>query len=93
MGIEVYHCFFVKTEEDDEILDRSKSTKLFMKKFSGMTVRCCASLAFASIGAGVGSLCHPSIGQWIGKLTHGPMKCSTFSLLLINFHTIKNLST
>ncbi|KMZ76259.1 hypothetical protein ZOSMA_104G00110 [Zostera marina] len=66
IGIEVYHCFFAKSEEDGEMLDRSKSAKIFMKKFSGMTVRCCASLAFASIGAGVGSLCYPSIGQWIG---------------------------
>lgn len=89
IGIEVYHCFFAKSEEDGEMLDRSKSAKIFMKKFSGMTVRCCASLAFASIGAGVGSLCYPSIGQWIGKQTHDvPMNFEIFSLLLICY-TIK----
>ncbi|XP_058081389.1 uncharacterized protein LOC131229441 isoform X3 [Magnolia sinica] len=41
--------------------------KILRKKVSGATIRCGSSLAFASIGAGIGTmLLRPSVGQWIG---------------------------
>lgn len=54
-------------EEVDEI-DTPQKLKLLGMKVSGTTIRCGASLIFASIGAGIGAtLIRPSIGQWIGK--------------------------
>nr|KJB81499.1 hypothetical protein B456_013G153800 [Gossypium raimondii] len=68
-GIEIYRCFCRKTnsEESDEV-NLTEQTKLLGKKISGITIRCGASLIFASIGAGIGAvLFRPSVGQWIGK--------------------------
>lgn len=57
----------IKEGKDD--FDREEKAKLLGKKVSCATVRCSASLVFASIGAGIGAtLFRPSIGQWIGKL-------------------------
>lgn len=54
-------------EEVDEI-DTPQKLKLLGKNVSGTTIRCGASLIFASIGAGIGAtLIRPSMGQWIGK--------------------------
>lgn len=54
-------------EEVDEI-DTPQKLKLLGKKVSGTSIRCGASLIFASIGAGIGAtLIRPSMGQWIGK--------------------------
>ncbi|TYH92142.1 hypothetical protein ES332_A13G161500v1 [Gossypium tomentosum] len=67
-GIEIYRCFCRKTnsEESDEV-NLTEQTKLLGKKISDITIRCGASLVFASIGAGIGAvLFRPSVGQWIG---------------------------
>ncbi|KAH1032469.1 hypothetical protein J1N35_044643 [Gossypium stocksii] len=67
-GIEIYRCFCRKTnsEESDEV-NLTEQTKLLGKRISGFTIRCGASLIFASIGAGIGAvLFRPSVGQWIG---------------------------
>lgn len=54
-------------EEGDEV-ETAEQVKLLGKKLSGTTVKCGASLVFASIGAGIGAtLFRPSAGQWIGK--------------------------
>ncbi|KAJ0045003.1 hypothetical protein Pint_03879 [Pistacia integerrima] len=68
IGIEVYRSIsrIVKSgEESDKV--KSQEAKLLGKKFSGVTIRCGASLVFASIGAGIGAtIIRPSAGQWIG---------------------------
>ncbi|KAJ0101702.1 hypothetical protein Patl1_03968 [Pistacia atlantica] len=68
IGIEVYRSIsrIVKSgEESDKV--KSQEAKLLGKKFSGVTIRCGASLVFASIGAGIGAtIIRPSVGQWIG---------------------------
>ncbi|XVF70867.1 hypothetical protein PTKIN_Ptkin11bG0196900 [Pterospermum kingtungense] len=67
-GIEIYRCFsrITSSEESDEV-NITEQAKLLGKKISGITIRCGASLVFASIGAGIGAtLLRPSIGQWIG---------------------------
>ncbi|XVE80524.1 hypothetical protein DITRI_Ditri14bG0146800 [Diplodiscus trichospermus] len=67
-GIEIYRCFsrLTNSEEGDGV-NITEQAKLFGKKISGITIRCGASLVFASIGAGIGAtLVRPSIGQWIG---------------------------
>lgn len=54
-------------EEVDEI-DEAEKAMLLRRKIAGATMRCSASLVFASIGAGIGAtLFRPSTGQWIGK--------------------------
>lgn len=67
-GIEIYRCYarITNTEEIDRV-KTTEQAKLLGKKISGITIRCGASLIFASIGAGIGAvLFRPSIGQWIG---------------------------
>ncbi|XP_031258953.1 uncharacterized protein LOC116117060 [Pistacia vera] len=68
IGIEVYRSIsrIVKSgEESDKV--KSQEAKLLGKKVSGVTIRCGASLVFASIGAGIGAtIIRPSVGQWIG---------------------------
>ncbi|KAJ4828678.1 hypothetical protein Tsubulata_022612 [Turnera subulata] len=71
VGIEVYRFCrrLLKTEEESDIVEveTSQEVKLLGKKVTGVTIRCGASLVFASIGAGVGAiLIRPSTGQWIG---------------------------
>ncbi|WOK92287.1 hypothetical protein Cni_G00978 [Canna indica] len=64
--IEIYRCFFRKHINDDEDLDMNERFRLFRRKFYGTIVKSSASLVFASAGAGIGALFHPSTGQWIG---------------------------
>ncbi|XP_050246556.1 uncharacterized protein LOC126694364 [Quercus robur] len=67
VGIEVYRYFSSMIKEGKDDFDREEKAKLLGKKVSCATVRCSASLVFASIGAGIGAtLFRPSIGQWIG---------------------------
>lgn len=65
--IEGYRCFFRKNISNSEDIDNIQRVRLFRKKIFGTTIKCSASLVFASIGAGIGALFHPSNGQWIGK--------------------------
>ncbi|XP_076922128.1 uncharacterized protein LOC143583802 [Bidens hawaiensis] len=74
VGIECYR--FVRDiyksnhEEDVDVdFDQSERAKVLGKKVYGVTVRCGASLVFASIGAGIGAtLFRPSSGQAVGCL-------------------------
>ncbi|XP_041001484.1 uncharacterized protein LOC121247191 [Juglans microcarpa x Juglans regia] len=68
VGIEIYRYFGATIEEEnDDDLDKAERVKVLGKKVAGATVRCSASLVFASIGAGIGAtLLRPSAGQWIG---------------------------
>ncbi|KAH1073483.1 hypothetical protein J1N35_025811 [Gossypium stocksii] len=56
-GIEIYRCFYRKTnsKESDEV-NLAEQTKLLGKKIFGITIRCGASLIFASIGARIGAV-------------------------------------
>ncbi|KAK1269732.1 Transcriptional adapter ADA2 [Acorus gramineus] len=66
IGIETYRCWTYGDDEDEEV-DNTERLRLFLRRIRGATVRCCSSLVFASIGAGIGaSLFSPSRGQWIG---------------------------
>ena len=65
--IETYRCLIRKPVNVDDNADRTEKIRLVGKKVYGVTVKCGASLVFASIGAGIGALFHPSTGQWIGK--------------------------
>ncbi|KAJ8643744.1 hypothetical protein MRB53_005492 [Persea americana] len=66
VGIEIYRLFSNEFEDEEEV-DKAEKLQLFKKKVSRATVRCSASLVFASIGAGIGAcLFRPSTGQWIG---------------------------
>ncbi|KAJ8558449.1 hypothetical protein K7X08_005215 [Anisodus acutangulus] len=65
VGIDIWRFF--KSKKDDDTLDRSKKIQLLGSKISIVTVRCGASLVFASIGAGIGAMMiRPTTGQWIG---------------------------
>ncbi|KAF8414251.1 hypothetical protein HHK36_002251 [Tetracentron sinense] len=69
VGIEIYRCFsyMVNTNKDVNKVEKAEQIRLLGKKVSGVSVRCGASLIFASIGAGIGAtLFNPSAGQWIG---------------------------
>ncbi|XWS51757.1 hypothetical protein CRYUN_Cryun11dG0010700 [Craigia yunnanensis] len=67
-GIEIYRCFSrITNSEESDGVNITEQAELLGKKISGITIRCGASLVFASIGAGIGAtLFRPSIGQWIG---------------------------
>lgn len=71
IGIEIYRYFnriMNSKEEDSDGVNKAKEAKVLGKKVTGITIRCGASLVFASIGAGIGATTvRPSIGQWIGK--------------------------
>ncbi|CAL9750936.1 uncharacterized protein LOC135634578 [Musa acuminata AAA Group] len=64
--IEIYRCFFRKNINGDEDISINEKIRLFRRKLYGTTVKCSASLVFASVGAGIGALFNPSTGQWIG---------------------------
>jgi hypothetical protein len=69
IGIEVYRCVSrtINAEEESRSVVKAEQAKLLGKKVTGVTIRCGASLIFASIGAGIGAcLVRPSVGQWIG---------------------------
>lgn len=71
VGIEIYRYISAKIKsKEDDIVDETEKVILLKKKIAGATLRCSASLVFASIGAGIGAtLFRPSAGQWIGKFT------------------------
>lgn len=71
VGIDIYRTFshMINSKEEVDDIDTPQKLKLLGKKVSGTTIRCGASLIFASIGAGIGAtLIRPSTGQWIGCL-------------------------
>ncbi|TQD82281.1 hypothetical protein C1H46_032125 [Malus baccata] len=55
-------------EEDDDDTDLGEQLKLLGKKVSGTCIRCGASLAFGSIGAGIGDTLPLSALQWVSIL-------------------------
>lgn len=70
VGIEIYRFFshMIKSKEEVDDVDTPEQLKLLATKVSSATIKCGASLVFASIGAGIGAtLIRPSVGQWIGK--------------------------
>lgn len=70
VGIEMYRyfsCIFNSKEDEIDKVDKAEQARVLGKKVSGASIRCGASLVFASIGAGIGAtLIRPSLGQWIG---------------------------
>jgi len=70
VGIDIYRFFssiYKPKEEGASNIDKAEQARLLGKRVCGVTIRCGASLVFASIGAGVGAkLFQPSTGQWIG---------------------------
>lgn len=86
VGIDIWRFF--KSKQDDDMLDRSEKAQLLGRKIYIATVRCGASLVFASIGAGIGAMMfRPTTGQWIGKLivcSSVPITNSIFTIYLVN---------
>lgn len=69
VGIECYRFVRDISKPDDETDAREEQVKALGKKVYGVTLRCGASLVFASIGAGIGAtLFRPSSGQSVGCL-------------------------
>ncbi|KAJ8754965.1 hypothetical protein K2173_015477 [Erythroxylum novogranatense] len=68
VGIEIFRFFSRLSKSDGEKSPGNKSeVRILGKKITGVTIRCSASLVFASVGAGIGAtLIRPSTGQWIG---------------------------
>jgi len=66
VGIGLFQFF--KSKSKNETLSNDVRIRLLRQKVFLATVRCNASLIFASIGAGIGAtLMRPSVGQWVGK--------------------------
>ncbi|XP_030541365.2 uncharacterized protein LOC115748863 [Rhodamnia argentea] len=68
VGIETYRCLsrIFKSKEEDEV-DPVEQVVTLGKKVYIVTMKCSASLFFASIGAGIGAaIMRPSLGQWVG---------------------------
>ncbi|RVX14812.1 hypothetical protein CK203_011919 [Vitis vinifera] len=69
VGVEIYRFFscMINFEEKIDRVDKAERVKLLGKKVTGSTVKCGASLVFASIAVGIGAtLFYPSARQWIG---------------------------
>ncbi|XP_020217543.1 uncharacterized protein LOC109800995 [Cajanus cajan] len=67
VGIGLFQFFKSKLKNENNNINKVVRMRLLRQKVFMATVRCNASLIFASIGAGIGaSLCRPSVGQWIG---------------------------
>ncbi|KAG8391226.1 hypothetical protein BUALT_Bualt01G0165800 [Buddleja alternifolia] len=67
VGIDIYRFFTSISKKESDTLDTQEQVEILGKKVYGATIRCGASLIFASIGAGIGAtLIRPSTGQWIG---------------------------
>ncbi|KAJ6815460.1 uncharacterized protein M6B38_133160 [Iris pallida] len=64
--IDFYRCFIRRSATEAEVADKREKIRIYVKKVYGAAVKCTSSLIFASIGAGIGALFHPSTGQWIG---------------------------
>lgn len=66
VGIGLFQFF--KSKSKNENLSNDVRIRVLRQKVFLATVRCNASLIFASIGAGIGaSVIRPSLGQWVGK--------------------------
>ena len=68
MAIDTYRFLssIFRTEES-ETIDKAEQFKRLQKRVYTITIRCGASLIFASIGAGIGAtIIRPSMGQTIG---------------------------
>ncbi|KAM5582610.1 hypothetical protein ABKV19_002837 [Rosa sericea] len=71
VGIDIYRTFSGMTNSKEEVdeIDTPQKLKRLGNKVWGTTIRCGASLIFASTGAGIGAtLFRPSTGQWIGRI-------------------------
>ncbi|KAL2333041.1 hypothetical protein Fmac_014254 [Flemingia macrophylla] len=67
VGIGLFQFFRSKIKNGNDNINKVVRMRLLKQKVFVSTIRCNASLVFASIGAGIGaSLCRPSIGQWVG---------------------------
>ncbi|KAL5548615.1 hypothetical protein UlMin_003846 [Ulmus minor] len=69
VSMEIYRFFnhLIKSKQEGDEVETAEQAKLLGKRVSATTVKCSASLVFASIGAGIGAtLIRPSAGQWIG---------------------------
>uniref|UniRef100_A0A1D1YSE6 Putative zinc metalloprotease MAC_05577 n=1 Tax=Anthurium amnicola TaxID=1678845 RepID=A0A1D1YSE6_9ARAE len=66
VGIDIYRCFFHRSDDDEGELSTAEKYQHLAKRVYGATIKCSASLVFASLGAGICAYFHPSIGQWIG---------------------------
>ncbi|XP_004291559.1 PREDICTED: uncharacterized protein LOC101293551 [Fragaria vesca subsp. vesca] len=69
VGIDIYRtCYgMMNSTEDIDEIGTAQRLKLLGNKVGRTTLKCGASLIFASIGAGIGAtLFHPSTGQWVG---------------------------
>nr|CAN73199.1 hypothetical protein VITISV_014080 [Vitis vinifera] len=62
----------INFEEKIDRIDKAEKVKLLGKKVTGSTVKCGASLVFASITTGIGTtLFRPSANQWIVSMGRG----------------------
>ncbi|CAI9088241.1 OLC1v1022519C1 [Oldenlandia corymbosa var. corymbosa] len=70
VGIDIYRFFSRIYSSEEDTLDEgvvAEQLQLLGRKVYITTLRCGASLIFASIGAGIGAyVIHPRTGQWIG---------------------------
>ncbi|XP_061362448.1 uncharacterized protein LOC133306182 [Gastrolobium bilobum] len=67
VGVRLVQFFTTKSKNEDDNIDKADRIRLLKQKVFIATVRCNASLIFASLGAGIGAtLFRPSVGQWIG---------------------------
>ena len=55
VGIDIYRFFPHLFKDDNVEVDKAEQVQLLGKNVYGTTVRCGASLVFASIGAGIGA--------------------------------------
>lgn len=69
VGIRIFQFFNSMSRNEDGSIDKAERNRVFRQKVFIATVRCNASLIFASIGGGIGAtLFRPQVGQWIGKI-------------------------
>ncbi|XP_045830868.1 uncharacterized protein LOC123924701 [Trifolium pratense] len=67
VGVRVFQFFTFKSTNEDGSINKDERNRIFKEKVFIATLKCNASLIFASIGGGIGAtLFRPSIGQWIG---------------------------
>lgn len=81
VGIKLCQFFVSKFKKEDDSIERSERIRLLRQNVFLATVRCNASVIFASIGAGIGAtLFRPSTGMWIGKIMNTTCKhCRIFN--------------
>ncbi|TKY47220.1 hypothetical protein E2542_SST29279 [Spatholobus suberectus] len=67
VGIGLFQFFKSKSKNKNNNINKDVRSRLLRQKVFIATVRCNASLIFASTGAGIGAtLFRPSVGQWVG---------------------------